>query len=250
MSWQGNHEIRQARYTPVEGEPQVMWPVRGFRADIFGGHGVDCLGSRHDVLARDNPAWAEAVLAAAVAAGMPLVAAQTGKAGKYRFWRLCATSPAQAEADGQRLRAERDTAQASAEAQAMRQYHALPEGAQLVDRDGEVIPALGAKLACRGYYGSNQAMLLPCGNIVPVPEGAALQDQHGWERLDQVSQARKSTWLPAAALGHTPGATAQEWADLLDAADQAAAQALAQRIEAGQAAKAAAKAAKAAKEAA
>lgn len=103
MTWMGNYERLNgpARFVPAkDAAAEWVWPTRGFRADSYGGSGVDCLGSRYDVLARDNPSWAGEVLSAAVAAEMPLRAVRIGSAGKYRFWRLLATSPAEAEAEG------------------------------------------------------------------------------------------------------------------------------------------------------
>jgi len=212
MSWDGCYEPRKATFRALAGQPEVVWPKRGFVATAMGGHGTDCLGDRGDVLARDNPPWAEAVLRAAVEAGMPLIARRVGSAGTYTFWRLCAASPAQAEADGRRLRAERDAELAQRERDALVRNHALPVGHRLVDPTGAVIPTTAASLQWRGHRGL-QRMLLADGSVVPVPADAVLHDSAGVE----VHPYRAATagWLPRPERLNADPAGAVEWLDLL-----------------------------------
>jgi hypothetical protein len=49
--WQGNYETREkkARFTPIEGQPETVWPGRGFHADVFGG--CDCVTGSFAALA-------------------------------------------------------------------------------------------------------------------------------------------------------------------------------------------------------
>ena len=217
MSWDNCTEARTARFVPLGQPAEVCWPKRGFVATAMGGHGTDCLGDRGDVLARDNPPWAAAVLAAAVAAGMPLIARRVGSAGTYTFWRLCAASPAEAEATGRRLRAERDAGLAQRERDALVRNHALPVGHRLVDPTGAVIPTAAASLQWRGHCGL-QRMLLADGSVVPVPADAVLHDSAGVE----VHPYRAATagWLPRPERLNADPAQGWEWLDLLAEREQ------------------------------
>lgn len=176
--WQGNYgERAKARFVPAQGEPETVWPGRGFHADAGGGYGTDCVtGSRYDVLARDNPAWAAAVLSAAVAAGMPLRARKVGNAGKYRFWLLCAASPAEAEAESRRIKAAADAAQVARDVDLLRTYYPLTPDQAVVTAEGDVILAEGAQYSGRrGYCGGERRMLVD-GVILPLPAGASVQE--------------------------------------------------------------------------
>lgn len=178
MTWMGNHDLAgKARFVPVDGQPETVWPARGFHADAGGGYGCDCVtGSRYDVLARDNPAWASAVLSAAVAAGMPLRARKVGSAGKYKFWRLCAATPDDAEAESRRLKADADKARVAREVDLLRTYYPLLADQAVVTPDGDVILAEAAQYSGRrGYFGGEHRMLVD-GEILPLPAGATVQE--------------------------------------------------------------------------
>jgi hypothetical protein len=218
--WMGNYTERQrpAKFIPFSGQPETVWPGRGFHADSGGGYGCDCVtSSRYDVLARGNPAWAATVLAAAVAAGMPLVARRVGSAGKYRFWLLCASNPAEAEKQSRRLKVEADAIAHQREAANLRQYHTLQEGSALVAPDGRVIQTRAASLCWHGWSGPQQ-MLLADGSIVPVPAGAALHDANGVE-IAPYESMRSEQWLPSPS-ERADHADAWWWADTLAAREQ------------------------------
>ena len=159
MAWNGNYEGQKAVFRPCSGQPLVVCPRRAFHADSGGGYGQDCLtGNRYDVLAAEAPAWSKAVLAAAVAAGMPLRARQIGSAGKYHFWVLCASTPVEAEADrSAAANAEQEEAKRKASTQKAAEARGYvidgPVGPFAVDilaeKDGEIIEASFE----RGYLG-------------------------------------------------------------------------------------------------
>jgi hypothetical protein len=172
--WMGNHETRKAAFVAVEGQPLSKWPARGFHADSSGGSGCDCLGTRYEVLANEAPAWQAVVLAAAVAAKMPLMARQVGKAGKYGFWVLCAANPAEAQAESARLMAEWEHKQADRAIDDLLQYCALPENFAVLMPDGDVVLAQAVRVAGRrGYCGSDRQMVVD-RKILPYPVGAEI----------------------------------------------------------------------------
>lgn len=179
--WMGNYENRaNARFIAESYSPQVVWPALAFQPDASGGYGVDSVtGDRHDVLARDNPSWAKAILAAAIEAKMPLRAKRIGHAGKYAFWLLCAASPAEAEAESLRLKAEADASSMAADVAELRKHYKLPEDYAIVTADGDVILAESVQswregFNRRGYSGGEHRMLVD-GKIMPIPAGATLQ---------------------------------------------------------------------------
>lgn len=235
MTWYGNFSDRSpARFCPHDGQPETVWPGRGFNPDSFGGAGADNVtGSRYDVLARDNPAWAAAVLAAAVAANMPLQARRIGSAGKYRFWVLCHASPAEAETWSLAARAASDARRAASDVATLSEHYRLGEGELLISADGERLPAVAVQVDRRGYNGLLRRWLDAAGSIHRIPDGAAIVDRHGcqaWPDLGRDAHAEPAEHADAAWWS----ATLDAQIEAARAAKRAAKQASAATVVAGQ----------------
>lgn len=221
MTWFENHgDGHKAKFVPCDEPPAVVWPARGFHNDSGGGYGTDCVtNSRYDVLARDNPSWAEAVLSAAIAAKMPLLARRVGSAGKYHFWLLCASSPAEAQEQSLRLKAEHDAAEEAAQIAGLRRYYALPADHRVVTADGRILVADAARISgWRGWQG--WCDLLIAGRIVRPEIGTAVHDSNGHEvAVVRGCAPAPCKWLPSAEYAGDPAPHAW-WEAELDRLDR------------------------------
>ncbi|HRF06330.1 hypothetical protein [Accumulibacter sp.] len=173
-------------FVAIDEPAVVVWPALAFQPSSSGGHGtVTITGSRFDLLDRSAPAWQEAVMTSASAAGMPLLARKIGRAHKHAFWRIDAASPSDAQASSVRIKAEKDAAQAAWEEESLRSSRMsdlrkfgrkLSEDEAIVLENGDLVFAdMVIERPIRDMWGSVPALALVDGEPVPFPAGASVE---------------------------------------------------------------------------